>query len=40
MGNLEMELLINEAHLLKHRVLEMEELLLQYLLEMLILALF
>ena len=33
MANLEMELLLKETHLLKHRVLELEELLLQSLLE-------
>ena len=41
MANLEMErLLIPEIHLLKHRVLELEELQLQYLLETIIPALF
>ena len=40
MANLEMELLLIEAHRLKHRVLELEELQLQSLLEALIPALF
>ncbi len=40
MANLEMELLLKETHLLKHRVLELEELQLQYLLELLTPALF
>ena len=40
MAKLEMEPILTETHLLKHRVLELVELLLQYLLEPFIPALF